>query len=208
MPKEEICEVNLTTDLSPESSKKRAKRSKNKKKQLLTEGVDVMKMKEVRSVQVEESNINSDGDKVKKKKKRKKSAKQCVEENSIKAEAGEIESKAESSMKEGDPFSDGGGEKDAAFEKKQIPLEHAEDARADSIVRENSGEKILESNNGKSDQRIKRKKRLLKESAKANMCGICYLSRVPPHMDPLKLRQILSHYGEIQRIYLAPEGNE
>lgn len=173
------------------------------------EGVDVMEMKEVRSVQVEESNINSDGDKVKRKKKIKKSAKQCVEENSIKAEAGENESKAESSVKEGSPFSDGGCEKDATFEKKQIAFEGAEDARADGIVRENSGEKILESNNAKTDQRIvKRKKRLLKESAKANMRGICYLSRVPPHMDPLKLRQILSQYGEIQRIYLAPEGNE
>ncbi|XP_039123986.1 pre-rRNA-processing protein ESF2 [Dioscorea cayenensis subsp. rotundata] len=36
-------------------------------------------------------------------------------------------------------------------------------------------------------------------------CGVCYLSRVPPHMDPTKLRQILSQYGDIQRIYLVPE---
>ncbi|KAH9316153.1 hypothetical protein KI387_024780, partial [Taxus chinensis] len=35
--------------------------------------------------------------------------------------------------------------------------------------------------------------------------GVCYLSRVPPHMKPLKLRQILSDYGEVLRIYLAPE---
>ncbi|WOK96010.1 hypothetical protein Cni_G04717 [Canna indica] len=35
--------------------------------------------------------------------------------------------------------------------------------------------------------------------------GICYLSRVPPRMDPSHVRQILSQYGEIQRIYLAPE---
>lgn len=37
--------------------------------------------------------------------------------------------------------------------------------------------------------------------------GICYLSRLPPRMDPSHVRQILSQYGEIQRIYLAPEGN-
>ncbi|KAL3629142.1 hypothetical protein CASFOL_026364 [Castilleja foliolosa] len=51
----------------------------------------------------------------------------------------------------------------------------------------------------------KRKRRLLKETEKASKRGLCYLSRVPPHMDPLKLRQILSQYGEIQRLYLAPE---
>ncbi|ESR59893.1 hypothetical protein CICLE_v10017686mg, partial [Citrus x clementina] len=51
----------------------------------------------------------------------------------------------------------------------------------------------------------KKKQRLLEEAAKADRCGICYLSRIPPHMDPVKLRQILSQYGEIQRIYLAPE---
>lgn len=51
----------------------------------------------------------------------------------------------------------------------------------------------------------KRKKRYLKEVAIADKRGVCYLSRVPPHMNPLKLRQILSQYGDIQRIYLAPE---
>lgn len=35
--------------------------------------------------------------------------------------------------------------------------------------------------------------------------GICYFSRVPPHMDPASLRQILSNYGDLQRIYLIPE---
>uniref|UniRef100_A0A1D1XT81 Pre-rRNA-processing protein esf2 n=1 Tax=Anthurium amnicola TaxID=1678845 RepID=A0A1D1XT81_9ARAE len=34
--------------------------------------------------------------------------------------------------------------------------------------------------------------------------GICYLSRIPPHMDPTSLRHMLSQYGEIERIYLAP----
>ncbi|XP_051140211.1 pre-rRNA-processing protein ESF2 [Andrographis paniculata] len=51
----------------------------------------------------------------------------------------------------------------------------------------------------------KRKRRLQKEAEKADKRGVCYLSRVPPHMNPLKLRQLLSQYGEIQRIYLTPE---
>ncbi|CAI9780611.1 unnamed protein product [Fraxinus pennsylvanica] len=68
------------------------------------------------------------------------------------------------------------------------------------------GEEDPSSNEVKKDERKnKRKKRLLKETEKANKRGVCYLSRVPPHLDPLKLRQILSRYGEIQRIYLTPE---
>ncbi|KAL6007702.1 hypothetical protein ACLOJK_033203 [Asimina triloba] len=55
-------------------------------------------------------------------------------------------------------------------------------------------------------EKSKRKRlRLEKEAAAADKRGICYLSRIPPHMTPLKLRQILSQYGELQRIYLAPE---
>lgn len=64
-----------------------------------------------------------------------------------------------------------------------------------------------ESDDRKGDmQKIKRKKRLMEEAEKADKRGICYLSRIPPRMDPLILRQILSQYGEIQRIYLRPEG--
>ncbi|XP_050945423.1 pre-rRNA-processing protein ESF2-like isoform X1 [Cucumis melo] len=204
MSKEESSEVNLTTDCNPESSKKRAKSRKNKKKQLLMKGVDVMEMKDVRSVQLGESNINSDSDKVKKKKKRKKSTQQRIEESSIKDEAGEYENRTETFMKEASPVSNSGSEN--FFEKRTIALEDAENERTDNILREKSDRKILESDNGKVDRRkIKRKKQLLKEAANADMRGICYLSRVPPHMDPLRLRQILSQYGEIQRIYLAPE---
>jgi ESF2/ABP1 family protein len=36
--------------------------------------------------------------------------------------------------------------------------------------------------------------------------GVVYLSRIPPHMKPLKLRHLLEPFGEVLRIYLAPEG--
>ena len=38
--------------------------------------------------------------------------------------------------------------------------------------------------------------------------GIVYLSRIPPFMKPLKLRTILSQYGEVGRLFLQPEGLE
>jgi ESF2/ABP1 family protein len=37
--------------------------------------------------------------------------------------------------------------------------------------------------------------------------GVCYLSRIPPHMNPSHIRQMLSKYGEVLRIYLVPQGN-
>ncbi|XP_010549598.1 PREDICTED: pre-rRNA-processing protein ESF2 isoform X2 [Tarenaya hassleriana] len=54
----------------------------------------------------------------------------------------------------------------------------------------------------------KKKERLLREAAKADNRGVCYLSRIPPHMDHVRLRHLLSQYGEIGRIYLAPEDPE
>ncbi|XVE84062.1 hypothetical protein DITRI_Ditri16bG0138900 [Diplodiscus trichospermus] len=53
-------------------------------------------------------------------------------------------------------------------------------------------------------QKKKKREKLLKEAAESDNCGVCYLSRVPPHMDHVKLRQLLSRYGEILRIYLTP----
>lgn len=50
-----------------------------------------------------------------------------------------------------------------------------------------------------------KKKKLKKEAEKAQKRGVCYISRVPPGMDHVKLRQLISQYGEIQRIYLVPQ---
>jgi len=35
--------------------------------------------------------------------------------------------------------------------------------------------------------------------------GVIYISRIPPFMQPVKLRHLLSQYGEISRIYLTPD---
>ena len=47
---------------------------------------------------------------------------------------------------------------------------------------------------------------LAEYQAKVERTGVVYLSRIPPFMKPQKLRQLLSKHGEIDRIYLAPEG--
>uniref|UniRef100_M1BLS7 Activator of basal transcription n=2 Tax=Solanum tuberosum TaxID=4113 RepID=M1BLS7_SOLTU len=51
-----------------------------------------------------------------------------------------------------------------------------------------------------------RKVKKKKKKVKAEKRGVCHVSRVPPRMDHVKLRQVLSQFGEIQRIYLVPEG--
>ncbi|KAI4350608.1 hypothetical protein L6164_005053 [Bauhinia variegata] len=81
-----------------------------------------------------------------------------------------------------------------------------EEKEIDSII--TSNEPNSHSDFGKTDtKKIQIKERVKKEAEKAKNRGVCYLSRVPPHMDPQKLRHILSQYGDIQRIYLAPEGD-
>ncbi|CAG8635643.1 10155_t:CDS:2, partial [Scutellospora calospora] len=38
-----------------------------------------------------------------------------------------------------------------------------------------------------------------------NKTGLVYLSRIPPFMKPAKIKHLLSQFGEIGRVYLAPE---
>lgn len=38
--------------------------------------------------------------------------------------------------------------------------------------------------------------------------GIVYLSRIPPYMQPRKVRHIFSKFGEVGRVFLQPEGEE
>ncbi|KAF0388481.1 ESF2/ABP1 family protein [Gigaspora margarita] len=38
-----------------------------------------------------------------------------------------------------------------------------------------------------------------------NKTGLVYLSRIPPFMKPAKIKHLLSKFGEVGRIYLAPE---
>ncbi|KAK0736234.1 hypothetical protein B0T21DRAFT_289193 [Apiosordaria backusii] len=49
------------------------------------------------------------------------------------------------------------------------------------------------------------KKNLVVTDAAIKKSGVIYLSRVPPFMKPQKLRSLLEPYGQINRIFLAPE---
>jgi ESF2/ABP1 family protein len=36
--------------------------------------------------------------------------------------------------------------------------------------------------------------------------GVIYISRIPPGMQPMKVRHLMSQYGEVGRVYLQKEG--
>ncbi|GJJ72585.1 ESF2/ABP1 family protein [Entomortierella parvispora] len=46
---------------------------------------------------------------------------------------------------------------------------------------------------------------LEKFQAARDKAGIVYLSKIPPFMKPVKLRHLLGKFGELGRVYLAPE---
>ncbi|XP_057421871.1 pre-rRNA-processing protein ESF2 [Lotus japonicus] len=77
-----------------------------------------------------------------------------------------------------------------------------QDGEIDQTTTTSNGENNSES---KSKKKLKMKKKLEKETEKADKRGLCYMSRIPPHMDHIKLRHILSQFGDIQRIFLAPQ---
>lgn len=51
-------------------------------------------------------------------------------------------------------------------------------------------------------------KNLQKFNEKHDKTGVLYISRVPPHMRPHKLRTLLQQFGSIGRLYLSQEGTQ
>jgi ESF2/ABP1 family protein len=49
------------------------------------------------------------------------------------------------------------------------------------------------------------KKNLVATEAAIKKSGVVYISRIPPYMNPGKLRSLLEPYGKINRLFLAPE---
>jgi ESF2/ABP1 family protein len=49
------------------------------------------------------------------------------------------------------------------------------------------------------------KKKLAKLKEKGERSGVVYMSRIPPHMKPLKLRQMLELHAKLGRIYMSPK---
>lgn len=57
----------------------------------------------------------------------------------------------------------------------------------------------------KKRKKVLSEKKLLRLKQQHERRGIVYISRIPPHMKPAKLKQLLAQYGEVGRVYCAPE---
>ena len=62
---------------------------------------------------------------------------------------------------------------------------------------------------GRKEAKVPTREEILKGSVgkvgKSKKSGIVYLSRVPPHLKPMRLKQMLSVHGKVDRVYLSLE---
>ncbi|SCU77284.1 LAMI_0A00518g1_1 [Lachancea mirantina] len=54
-------------------------------------------------------------------------------------------------------------------------------------------------------QRVERIKKLRATNNTKHKTGVVYLSKIPPYMKPAKMRQVLSRFGEVDRLFLKRE---
>ncbi|KAG2435522.1 hypothetical protein HYH02_011816 [Chlamydomonas schloesseri] len=62
-----------------------------------------------------------------------------------------------------------------------------------------------ERGSGKKTKKVLSKRKLQAVNEASDRRGIVYISRIPPHMKPHKLRQLLEPHGTLGRVYCAPE---
>ncbi|GIL49904.1 hypothetical protein Vafri_6156 [Volvox africanus] len=54
-------------------------------------------------------------------------------------------------------------------------------------------------------RKVLTKRKLHQVNEASDRRGIVYISRIPPHMKPHKIRQLLEPFGDVGRVYCAPE---
>eukprot|EP00002_Diphylleia_rotans_P029206 TRINITY_DN5936_c0_g1_i1.p1 TRINITY_DN5936_c0_g1~~TRINITY_DN5936_c0_g1_i1.p1 ORF type:complete len:333 (-),score=118.43 TRINITY_DN5936_c0_g1_i1:161-1159(-) len=85
------------------------------------------------------------------------------------------------------------------------------EAKAETNAQNTAQSDHVETNDSDNDdsastkKEILSKKKLDKYRKEESRKGIVYLSKIPPYMKPEKLRHLMSQFGQIGRIYLAPE---
>lgn len=107
-------------------------------------------------------------------------------------------------------FSDGGdedGNDGGASAGGETTGSGEEEAGEGSKQRKKSGETKSESTKDELPGVTKplTKKNLVATDAAIKKSGVVYISRIPPFMNPAKLRSLLEPYGQINRLFLAPE---
>ncbi|SCW00265.1 LAFE_0C00342g1_1 [Lachancea fermentati] len=57
-------------------------------------------------------------------------------------------------------------------------------------------------------QKLKNLKKLRAETRNKHKTGVVYLSKIPPYMKPAKMRQVLSRFGVLDRLFLKKEDDQ
>ncbi|SCU92743.1 LAFA_0F12574g1_1 [Lachancea sp. 'fantastica'] len=57
-------------------------------------------------------------------------------------------------------------------------------------------------------ERLERLKKLRTTQKSKHKTGVVYLSKIPPYMKPAKMRQLLSRFGEVDRLFLKREDDQ
>lgn len=105
------------------------------------------------------------------------------------------------------------GEDDDEDDEDEDDEEITESIKQDSELKDFTEIDDLAESAGVEQNRKRRSKKLKaltpdeveKVNAKIKKTGLVYLSKIPPFMKPIKVRQILSRFGEVNRIFLVPE---
>jgi ESF2/ABP1 family protein len=101
-------------------------------------------------------------------------------------------------------------EEDGSLEKEQLAAQQEDsdkDGREDAAG-SSSSSAAADGGDGKKSSKIARELRpekLAEFEAAEKRKGVVYMARVPPFMKPHRVKQLLEPYGDIGRIYLAPE---
>ncbi len=95
--------------------------------------------------------------------------------------------------------------------KKRLSTEDLEEANEDVTFSDLDDDDDGDDEKNSADARLldvqKAKRLVLAERAKRKQAkrGVVYLGAIPPRMKPQKLRQLLSPFGKLDRVYLTPE---
>jgi ESF2/ABP1 family protein len=92
--------------------------------------------------------------------------------------------------------------------KRKYPEAEEDEEEEEEVENDHESNEVTSGDSKRSkvkDDSILSEKKLEKTLAKLKKSGVVYISRIPPYMKPVKLRQILSRFGEVNRIFLTPE---
>lgn len=101
---------------------------------------------------------------------------------------------------------------DGIYDDTKIEEDISIDGDHDNELFEERNNVTKENTNLVSDQILKRSYKMEKQLSSANKLkhktGVIYFSSIPPYMKPAKMRQILSRFGNVDRLFLKREDDQ